>query len=224
MSERNLDLYLDGLFCGVLTQSTSGNVTFTYDDAYRASQNATPLSLSMPLATRSHRKRAVLPWLQGLLPDNTDALNAIARRFNVSANNPFALLEQVGRDAAGAVQIVPAGEFASDAGQRGSVRSISEEELSRMLTRVVAEYTEGGPYSDAAGRFSLAGAQPKIALHKIGNGEWGIPEGSSPTTHIVKPVSGAFRGIDVVEQMTMRAASHLGNEVARTDVATSSAP
>ncbi|WP_157987450.1 HipA N-terminal domain-containing protein [Jiangella endophytica] len=107
MTGRYLDVHLDGRLCGRLTQSTSGNVTFEYDSAYRASDDATPLSLSMPLTAAVHRKRAVMPYLQGLLPGSEEALRSIARRYSVSANIPFALLEHVGIDAAGAIQLVP---------------------------------------------------------------------------------------------------------------------
>nr|MBO2488266.1 hypothetical protein [Gammaproteobacteria bacterium]PZN76108.1 MAG: hypothetical protein DIU57_17670 [Pseudomonadota bacterium] len=34
--------------------------------------------------------------------------------------------------------------------------------------------------------FSLAGAQPKLTLHRQGE-RWGIPAGRTPTTHILKP-------------------------------------
>jgi serine/threonine-protein kinase HipA len=216
---RSLDVYLDGRFCGRLTQANDGNVTFEYDSAYRASDDATPLSLSMPLTAAVYKKRAVLPYLQGLLPDSNEALQAIARRFSVSANNPFALLEHVGVDAAGAIQLVPSGETASDAVlKRTRVRRVDDEEVATMLSRVVSEYAEGAPYYDAAGRFSLAGAQPKIALHKLPDSSWGVPEDATPTTHILKPVAGAFRRIDVVEQMTMHAAEVLGNRVASSEL------
>jgi serine/threonine-protein kinase HipA len=216
---RYLDVYLDGRLCGRFTQSGQGNVTFEYDDAYRASDDATPLSLSMPLAAAAHRKRAALPYLHGLLPDSEEALRAIARRYLVSANNPFALLEHIGVDAAGAIQLVPPGETASDAVlKRTQVRRVDDDEVATMLSRVVSEYTEGAPYYDAVGRFSLAGAQPKIALHKLPDGSWGVPEDATPTTHILKPVEGTFRRIDVVEQMTMRAAEALGNHVASSEL------
>ncbi len=218
VTDRTLDVYLDGILAGHLTQSATGNLTFRYDDRYREANDPTPLSLSMPLATVVHRKRVVLPWLQGLLPDNDDALRAMARRFGVSPNNPFALLEHVGADAAGAVQITPRGASATDASPRASVRRVSDGDVADMLSEVVAEYTRGAAYPGAIGRFSLAGAQPKIALHRMDDGSWGVPEDATPTTHILKPVVGEFRRIDVVEQLTMRAACALGNEVARTDI------
>lgn len=219
MSE--LVIYLDGHRCGVAEQSSTGNVVFRYDDEYRRGQTPTPLSLSMPLAAASHRKRAILPFLQGLLPDSSEALNAVARRYAVSSSSPFAFLKHTGSDVAGAVQIVAAGDPASDATQgRTAVRELDEAEIGQMLRHVVSEYSEGVPFYDSVGHFSLAGAQPKIALHKGEGARWGVPEDATPTTHILKPVSGSARRIDIVEQMTMHAARLLGNNVARSELQT----
>ena len=219
MTVRELEVSLDGVLCGILSQDTNGNLQFVYDDEYRRLPDATPLSLSIPLSAARHKKRVVLPYLQGLLPDNHEALNAIARRFSVSANNPFAVIEHVGADVAGAVQVVHPGAPVPDRDRsRTRARALDENDVADMLTRVVQEYEEGAPYYDAIGRFSLAGAQPKIALHSLDDGRWAVPEDAVPTTHILKPVVRAFRRIDVVEWMTMRAAARLGNEVASSDL------
>lgn len=211
----NLVIYLDGRRAGVATQSNTGNLTFRYDESYRRSANATPLSLAMPLAGAEHKKRVVLPYLQGLLPDSDDALRAIAQRYSVSPRSVFALLAQVGSDVAGAVEMRLEGEKSSDASQtRNDVRIVDDTELGRMLRHVVLEYAEGVAYDDQIGHFSLAGAQPKIALHRTSEGQWAVPLDATPTTHILKPVSGRMRRIDVVEQVTMDAARYLGNRVA----------
>jgi len=68
VNTRALDVFMDGTACGRVEQSPSGNLTFRYKPEYQAIPDATPLSLSMPLAAASHKKRAVLPFLQGLLP------------------------------------------------------------------------------------------------------------------------------------------------------------
>ena len=47
-----------------------------------------------------------------------------------------------------------------------------------------------------------------------------VPLDATPTTHILKPVAGTIRRIDVVEQLTMNAAQHLGNEVAKSELQT----
>lgn len=221
MSLRDLHVYLDGELCGHLEQTSSGNLTFTYDDSYRAGRNPTPLSLSMPLAVKVHKKRSVSPFLRGLLPDSEEALRAIGRRFSVSPRNPFAILEHIGSDVAGAVQISPADGIPTDRVlPRNDVRPVVESDVATMLDRAVAEYAEGTPYDDGAGRFSLAGARPKIALHKMPDGGWGVPQDATPTTHILKPATGPFSRLDVVEQMTMHAASALGNSVAQSHIAT----
>ncbi|MGE3193923.1 MAG: type II toxin-antitoxin system HipA family toxin [Microbacteriaceae bacterium] len=216
-----LVVYLDGERCGSVEQTQTGNVTFTYSDDYRMRPGATPLSLSMPLAAATHKKRAILPFLQGLLPDSEEALNAIARRYGISSRSPFALLKHVGADVAGAVQIVAPEMESSDAvGKRGKSRAVDESEIGKMLRQVLDEYAEGVPFIGSVGNFSLAGAQPKIALFKSKQGRWAVPEGATPTTHIFKPVAGTVRRIDVVEQMTMSAARMLGCNVASSTLQT----
>ncbi len=214
MTASELAVFLDGTLAGALTQSTAGSLEFRYDDAYRSRADATPLSLSIPLASAAHKARIVRPWLQGLLPDSEEALRALGRRFGVSPANPFALLEHVGADAAGAVQILPPGQVATDASGEQQTTPVTAAEVAAMLDRVVAEYRDGIIASGPVGRFSVAGAQPKIALAREPDGAWSLPLGSMPTTHIVKPVVGAFRRVDVVEQLTLRAAESLGCEVA----------
>jgi serine/threonine-protein kinase HipA len=214
-----LAVYLDGHRCGSVEQTTSGNITFRYDEEYRSVSKQTPLSLSMPLAALTHKKREILPFLQGLLPDSEDALAAIARRYSVSSRSPVALLAHIGSDVAGAVQIVAPDQEASDAvGKRGKSRPVDALEIGVMLRQVLSEYAEGIPYYGDVGNFSLAGAQPKIALHKNKQGRWAVPEDATPTTHILKPVAGTVRRVDIVEQMTMSAARALGCTVAKSEL------
>ncbi|PRB40659.1 phosphatidylinositol kinase [Arthrobacter sp. MYb23] len=221
VSSRALDVFMDGIPCGRVEQTPTGNLTFRYSPEYQAVPDATPLSLSMPLAATSHKKRAVLPFLQGLLPDSDGALRTIARRFGISPSNPFAILEHIGADVAGALQFMqPDTESPDGTLSRSTVKPVTESDVAGMLDHVVAEYEDGTPYNDAAGRFSLAGAQPKIALHQLPNGGWGVPSDATPTTHILKPAAGNFNRLDVVEQLTMRAAALLGLEVAASELTT----
>ena len=69
-STRTLVVYLDGTPIGELQQSPQGALSFTYHDEYRDDPDATPLSLSMPLAADRHRNKAVRAYLEGLLPDS----------------------------------------------------------------------------------------------------------------------------------------------------------
>jgi HipA-like protein len=91
---------------GRVRNDARGRLTFVYDDDWRKSEDAYPLSLSMPLAAKEHGPSVVQAFLWGLLPDNEPILDRWAAKFQVSARNVFALISHVGEDCAGAVQFV----------------------------------------------------------------------------------------------------------------------
>jgi len=215
-----LDVFLDGVRAGRLTQAPGGAVTFSYDDEYTTRRSPTPLSLSMPLTRSRHTNRVVTAWLEGLLPDNLAVREEWGRRFQVSARSAFSLLRHVGRDAAGAVQVLPVNVDPPDAGRRtGKVRALSEAEVTEMLVALTVR-DHGWEVGKGAGRWSLAGAQNKIALHRLDDGTWAVPLGSTPTTHILKPTRAntRFVDLDVNEFVCLRAAGLLGLRVAEVDL------
>lgn len=209
-----LNVHLDGTYVGSLQQSASGTLSFSYDDDYRERNDATPLSLSMPLVRKTHKNRTVRAFLQGLLPDSAGRLEQLARRYRVSANNPFALLTHVGRDAAGAVQILPPSQSVPDAAPRlGDVTELDDSEFADLVADIIANRESWGR-RDASARWSLPGAQPKVALFRTDGGRWAVPNDSTPTTHIIKPAIPPFSHHHLNEFMTMSAARHLGLHVA----------
>lgn len=217
---RHLNVFLDGVRAGGLTQSSSGTVTFDYDEGYRATSEATPLSLSMPLGRPRHTNRVVTAWLEGLLPDNLSVREEWARRFEVSARNAFSLLRHVGRDAAGAVQVLPTDVDPPDAARRvGQVQRLSGDEVTAMV-KALAARAAGWEVGERAGRWSLAGAQSKVALHRLGDGTWAVPLDSTPTTHILKPtpVDTRFTTLHVNEFVCLDAARRLGLPAAKVEL------
>ncbi|PPF30971.1 type II toxin-antitoxin system HipA family toxin [Rathayibacter tritici] len=208
---RELVAYLDGRRAGTFLQESTGNTVFVYDEEYRRDPLSTPLSLSMSTAVERHNKRKVLPWLNGLITDNDAARSAIAQRFDVNPKNPFAILEHTGADTPGAVQLLPPGKGSTDAdSDRTAVERLADEDVAEQLRLVIDEYRDGTPDARLDQRFSLPGAQPKIALVRD-RGEWARALGATPTTHLLKPVPpDGFRRVDVVEYLTLTAASNLG--------------
>lgn len=214
MADKELRAYLDGAFVGVVRQSPQGNTTFSYDDEYRRANGSTPLSLSMPLTRERHPSRAIMPFLQGLLPDNDARLARLAAEFQTSTN-PFALLTHIGRDTAGAVQLLSPGADSDDgAERRGDVERLSDLDLSALIRDIVENSGTWGTRTGAEARWSLPGAQPKIALFRFDDGTWGVPRDSTPTTHILKPAIKPYDQHDVNEHVTMGAAGRLGLDVA----------
>jgi len=195
-------------------------ISFRYDDGWRENPAAFPLSLSMPLVQSEHEDAVVRPFLWGLLPDNDDVLRHWGRRFQVSARNPFRLLRHIGEDCAGAVQFVPP-EIASDWGNGsapGGIDWIGEAELIERIDELVTDHASARRLGDE-GHFSLAGAQPKTGLIRdLESGRWGIPKGSTPTTHILKPNTGAFGGQDLNEHLCLQIARGLGLDTCRSSI------
>lgn len=216
MTDRLLVL-LDDQVAGAVDRDRAGRLTFSYDDSYRASPVATPLSVSMPLQVRVHPDRIVTPWLWGLLPDNDRVLQRWAERFHASASSPFALLATpVGQDCAGAVRFVREDALVAALDRPGEVQWLDDDEIAARL-RDLRNDSTAWLGSDFAGRFTLAGAQAKTALLQV-DGQWGLPSGALPTSHILKP---AIVGLDdhhLNEHVCMRAAAYAGLLVARTEV------
>lgn len=211
-----LDAYLDGLPVGQFRQSASGTITFHY-----AAQTATrtPISLSMPRALTDHRQRAARPYLAGLLPDNPGALEAIAREYRTSPSSLFGMLTGVGRDVPGALQLLVPGDDPDDTPHGAPTGdSVDDAAIVELLTTAIEVYRDGRSTRDAEFRFSLPGAQAKIALTKASDGHWLIPDRRTPTTHILKPASSdqPLPDMDIAESITLEAARRLGLRVAST--------
>jgi serine/threonine-protein kinase HipA len=213
-SDKELAVLLFGARVGTLACDRGGKLSFAYD---ARSPNVVPLSVSLPLARREHGHEAVEAFLWGLLPDNDNVLERWGREFHVSARNPFALLAHVGSDCAGAVQIVPFERVESIEGP-GPVRVdwLDDAALADRLRALRIDETAWSR-ADDEGRFSLAGAQPKMALFFDGQ-RWGIPVGRTPTTHILKPSIGAWDGQVENEHFCLRLARALGLPVARSEI------
>jgi serine/threonine-protein kinase HipA len=209
-----LRVLLDDLHVGDLSRR-DGRISFAYDDRWRHHPSATPLSLSMPLAATEHPHRVVEPFLWGLLPDSENVLQQWGRRFHVSISHPLGLLANVGQDVPGAMRIVPTGDAAVDGTRNDEVEWLSEADVAERLRNVRRDKAAWlGPGNGA--RWSLAGAQPKIAL--LYDGGWGQPSGRLATTHILKPAITDLDDHDLNEHLCLRAANAVGLRSVQTSV------
>jgi serine/threonine-protein kinase HipA len=213
-----LAVVLGDAFAGTLTRLAGGRLRFDYDDYYRDTRGATPLSVSMPTTVRSHADASISPWLWGLLPDNQAVLERWARDFHASASSPFSLLATpIGHDCAGAVRFAALESLDEAMAAPGAVTWLTDEEVAQRL-RDLREDTTAWLGRDFTGQFSLAGAQAKTAL-LYEDGRWGVPSGSAATSHILKPAVAGLDDHDLNEHLCLDAAGRAGLVVARTRVA-----
>jgi len=200
---------LNGREIGRVHRDKRGRLSFVYADDWREAHDAHPLSLSMPIAAAEHGHPVIEAFLWGLLPDNEAILDRWARRFQVSAKNPFALVSHVGEDCAGAVQFVrPERVEACLTAEAEPVEWLDEHAVAERLRLLRADPSAWRAPRDT-GQFSLAGAQPKTAL-LLEDARWGVPSGRTPTTHILKPPTGAFDGHAENEHFCLVLARRLG--------------
>lgn len=205
-----LTAYIDGRRVGRFV-SDGGRVDFTFDDDWRRGARRMELSLSMPKSRQHHEGHAPANFLWNLLPDSEAVLERWGQRFQVSPRNPMALLEHVGMDTAGAVQLSVQDAPTLDAA--GALDPISTAEIAAHI-RLLRDDPEAWLIAGHGdGYFSLAGAQSKFALAQSGDG-WAVPTGRAASTHIFKPgIRGLDRG-DLNEHLSLSAAGRLGLEVA----------
>ncbi len=217
MSAKELVAVLWGTEAGRVIADRSGRYRFVYDDAWRGRRDAVPLSLSMPLAAVDHPYRRISAYLWGLLPDNEVVLQRWSRRFQVSARNPFALLAHVGEDCAGAVQFVRPERIEAVRGEGPpEVQWLTEHDVAQRLRRLREDQGAWRSPSDT-GQFSLAGAQAKTALLFDGS-RYGVPQGRTPTTHILKPPIRDLPGHVENEHLCLSLARSLGLPTAHSEV------
>ena len=194
-----------------------GRISLTYEGAWRERRGAIPISLSMPMTAAAHTGAKVGAFIWGLLPDNEQIIQEWARRFHVSARQPFGLIGAVGEDCAGAVQfVVPDRVGAVLSGELDGVEWLSTAQIAERLAGLRTNRGAWRRVGDG-GQFSLAGAQPKIALIQQ-NGQWGIPTGRVPTTHILKPPSADLEAQVENEHFCLSVLGRLGLPFAQSHV------
>lgn len=137
--------------------------------------SAPVLSHSLPFGGAS---KGAAPFFGGLLPEGL-GLERLARESRVVSSDLYGLLAEVGADVSGSVTI-------------GEPRPpldpllIEEQEFAGILERAHG-YLRGSAVG--GGGSSATGVQPKVALTwDAGSERWMIGRGTTPSTHLLKPV------------------------------------
>jgi serine/threonine-protein kinase HipA len=166
---------------------------FTYDASWVASEQARPLSLSLPMNLDGLPLKGdkVHSFFDNLLPDSDVIRQRVRSHFHTPSGEAFDLLEAIGRDCVGALQLLPDGEAPADVSTIVAT-PLTDSELETLLLGVGSA---SGPLRDEADdfRISIAGAQEKTALTWHGK-RWCRPHGATPTTHLFKLPLGLVGG------------------------------
>lgn len=195
----------NGIPVGTL-EIENGRWTFSYATEWKGYA----LSPRFPIATQKFEDtadaRPVEWFFENLLPEGR-LRDLIAFRDRIDPRDTWALLIRHGQDTAGALSLIPEGfdrviEDLLVPLAREALQEKIEESRARNLP-LMASWEEI--------RMSLAGAQEKLGLRIDAGGMMFLPEGSAPSTHIVKPenASADFPHCPANEFFCMRLAHEL---------------
>ena len=187
-----LDAWMNGERVGTWIVERGAH-SFRYDPVWFESPRRRSLSLSIPLNSALEvRGEVVRNYFDNLLPDNDRIRARLRNRFRLRDATTFGLLEAIGRDCVGAVQLLPEGAV-PQGWNSVDCEPLDEAQIAELLQAVPSEDVPQGMRDEDLFRISLAGAQEKTALTRW-NGEWCRPHGATPTTHIVKLPLGLIGG------------------------------
>ena len=209
----SLDVYLGEQLLGQLEDRTLGYVAFAFvDEAIeRYGLGSRVLSVNLPISEGKTDAMMTTPFFRGLLPEGA-ALDRIASEFQVDPGDTWGLLGLIGRESAGALTILAAGEQLP-APAAAPPPPLTEEEL----TTAIAELTDkplGVTVEEDEVRLSLAGVQDKLPLVELADGRLAHPVRGQPSTLIAKPGKEAFADLVPNEAFCLAVATELGLPVA----------
>jgi serine/threonine-protein kinase HipA len=172
-----------------------------YEQSWTADRNAFPISLTMPLDRGEHPADLVIPWLMNLLPEG-EPLRAMTRAMGVSPDDVLGLIDETGRDLAGALTV--------GRPSPGEAPAFAPIETDSALEQII-EGLPAKPFliGEEGVSMSLAGAQDKLPLALV-DGRLAIPVGGASSTHILKPDNPKLPGSVQNEALCMLLARRCG--------------
>jgi len=217
-----LDVFMNQRKVGQYFREPNGAFAFVYAPEWLNWDNTLPISRSLPLREERYVGPAVISVFENLLPDSDAIRRRVAERVGADGVDAYSLLARIGRDCVGALQFLAEGEEPGDSRELKG-EALSEDQIAAMLKDLGR--TPLGLRTEQDFRISVAGAQEKTAL-LFHEGQWVLPLGTTPTTHILKPPIGTLpNGMDLTnsvenEHFCLRLMAAFGLPVAQTEIAT----
>lgn len=198
-------------------RSTDDSFAFAYDEAWTARNDASPISLSLPLRVEEYVGGAAHNFFANLLPEGA-AREAVCRRLGISVGNDLALLAAIGGECAGALSVVATDAPVSD--DDHAYERIDKRRLQRLVEHdTVVPLLVGGPTT----RLSLAGAQDKLPVAVL-DGDIQLPLRGAPSTHILKLPNARYPHLPVNEAFVMGLAQRIALDVPTVELVTRTRP
>ena len=189
---------------GDIAFETADDAVFSYAKEYLERRDAAAISISLPLKAERFSAKQTKTFFSGLLPEGFTR-RSVASFMHVDEDDYVSLLFGLGHECLGAIRISDGNDSPKDSYEPLSmeqVRALANEGASKS-TQILVET-----------HLSLAGATGKVGLYYDEDaGEWYLPLGTAPSTHIVKQSHVRLDGIVANEKLCLLTASGLGISV-----------
>jgi serine/threonine-protein kinase HipA len=167
---QSLNAWMNGELVGTWLVDRNSHA-FRYDPSWLESPRRRSLSLSLLISgSLEIQGQQVRNYFDNLLPDNERIRSRLRRRFGLRSGEIFDLLEAIGRDCVGAVQLLPEG-VTPEGWDRIDCDPLTEAQIVDLLQAVPSDTDPGSIHDDDLFRISIAGAQEKTALTRW-KGRW----------------------------------------------------
>lgn len=100
---RTAYIYVRNVFAGELKETDEG-YSFSYDKNYLESENASAVSLTLPLSEKEYTSKTLFSFFDGLIPEGW-LLNIVSRNWKIGSKDRFGLLLVACKDGIGNVSV-----------------------------------------------------------------------------------------------------------------------
>ena len=161
-----------------------------YDEIYLAGalrNGELGISERLPLSDAPYDDQDIAPFFKGILPEG-EVFDNLVHLYQVPRNDYLGLISRLGCESIGALTFLADGASADEFVAK--YEPLSPEAVEQMAKNPVRVATQ----TASATRLSLSGAQSKVAWflpeglspREASIGDWLVPRGTAPSTHIIK--------------------------------------
>ena len=200
---------------GTIEGDSEYSACFRYSDDYLEQESSRPVSISLPLTSEPYGPEETRSFFEGLLPEGF-LRRTVAENNRTDANDYLSILEMLGSECLGAIQI--RGETYK------AVRPEYRELDPDMMFRLASEGATTSADLVVESHLSLTGASGKIGAYLADDGKWYLPVGSAPSTHILKQSHIRYDHVVENEQLALQTAKIIGISTAESGIVMTGLP
>lgn len=206
---RHLSVFVEingnSVMAGEIIGNHSEDAHFKYSREYLKNPENRPISMSLPLRDEAFDTQRTRIFFEGLLPEGFTR-RCVANWMHMDENDYLSILSGLGNECLGAVKIIESDQYPVVP----EYRILPDSEV-KNLAREGA--TESAQLVTKA-HLSLTGASGKVGLYyDQPTGQWYLPLGEAPSTHIVKQSHVRLKKIVGNEQLCLLTAKKLAIEI-----------